>query len=61
MKIVEVTDYTSHHVSILDRKMYKFKTPINVKIVMKCAQNRRCISLMCEQSLCKEYEKIKLF
>ena len=25
----------------------------NVKIFIKCAQNRRCISLMCEQSLYK--------
>ena len=56
MKTVGVTDYTNQtplHIS--DGKKCLSSTPVkNVKIFIKCAQNRRCTSSMSEQSLCKD-------
>ena len=52
---VGVTDYTNEE----PPKRFRWKkclssTPVkNEKIFIKCAQNRRCTSSMCEQSLCK--------
>ena len=55
MKTVGVTDYTNQtppmHFSL---KKCLCSTPVkNVKIFIKCAQNRRCTSSMYEQSLDK--------
>ena len=55
MNTIGVTDYTS----LAPPKHCGWKkclssTPIkNEKKIEKCAQNRRCTSSMCEQSLCK--------
>ena len=55
MKTVRVTDYTNQTPSkhVWTEKMFKLNTPKNEKILLKCAQNRRCASSICEQSLCK--------
>ena len=50
-----VTDSTQitqckHTKGGVDLIMSKFNTPKNI---IKCAQNKRCTSSMCEQSLCK--------
>ena len=55
MNTVGVTDYTNkappNH---LGRKNCLSSPPIkNGKIYIKCAQNKRCTSSMCELSLCK--------
>ena len=55
MKTIWITDYTS----LTPTTHYGWKkclssTPVkNEKIFIKCAQNSRCTSSMCEQSLCK--------
>ena len=55
VKTDEVTDYTNQtpptHFGW--KKMSKFNTRKNVKIFIKCAQNKRCTSSIYEQSLCK--------
>ena len=55
MKTVAVTEYTNHTLSkhfwmekCLTSKALKIE-----KTFMKCAQNSRCTSSICEQSLCK--------
>ena len=48
---------TRHPLSIVDGKMSKFNTPQNEKKIMKRAQNRRCTSSICEQSLGKVWIK----
>ena len=55
MKTVGVTDYTNQTPSkhFWMEKMSKFNTPKNKKIYMKCVQNDRCKSSICEQSLCQ--------
>ena len=59
MKTVGVTDYQT--LSILDgKKCLKFNIPKNEKIFMKCAQNKRCTSSMCEQSLYKVRKHLEL-
>ena len=54
MKTVGVTDYANqtHPYAFRMEKMSKFNTCKNKKIFIKCAQNMRCTSSMCEQSLC---------
>ena len=44
---------TRHTIGISDGKMSEFNTRKHVKLFIKCAQNRRCTSSMCEQSLFK--------
>ena len=55
MKTAGVTDYTNQTpLRILDGKMSLSSTPVkDVKVFIKCAQNKRCTFSMCEQSLCK--------
>ena len=52
MKTAAVTDYTNQTpLSISDRKMAKFNSPQKKrKYLIKCAQNKRYTSSMCEQS-----------
>ena len=54
MKTVRVTDYTNLTPPMhFEGKKCLSSTPVkNEKIFIKCAQNRRCTSSMCEQSLC---------
>ena len=55
MKTIGVTDYTNQTPPMhLGWKKFLSSTPVkNVKIFIKCAQNRRCTSSMYEQSLGK--------
>ena len=48
----KLLSYSLHKPDTLyDGKMSKFNTCKNEKIFIKCAQDRRCTSSMCEQSL----------
>ena len=52
MKTIKATDYTNQTQS----KYFwtESSTALKIKkIFMKCAQNKRCTSSICEQSLCK--------
>ena len=55
MKTVGVTDYTNQTPPMyFGWKKCLSSTPVKIdKIFIKCAQNRRCTSSMCEQSLYK--------
>ena len=58
MKTVRVTDYTNQTPSKQFGRKCLSSTPLkNEKIFTKCAQNRWCISSICEQSLCKVLNK----
>ena len=48
---------TRHPLCISDRKMSKSNPPQKWEKYMKCAQNNRCTSLICEQSICKIWIK----
>ena len=55
MKTVGVTDYTNYTPQAISKwKKNLSSTPVkNEKIFIKCTQNKRCTSSMCNQSLCK--------
>ena len=56
LKTVGVTDYTNQTTPTHFgwKKKCLSPTPVkNRKIFIKCAQNRRCTSSMCEQPVCK--------
>ena len=56
MKTVGATDYTMYASKRWCRHICLSSTPQKYKkIFMKHAQNRRCTSSMCEQSLCKDW------
>ena len=49
-----VGSYRLHKPDTIQAFLDGSSTPLkNEKIVMKCAQNKRCTSSICEQSLCK--------
>ena len=56
-KTVGVPDYTNqtppHPFAFRIETLLSSKPVINVKIFIKCAQNKSCTSSMCDQSLCK--------